>query len=41
MSTYSALAITEIGKPLTKVSLPIPEPKANEILLKVTAAGCK
>lgn len=41
MSTYTALAITEFGKPLLEVSLPIPEPKDDEILLKVTAAGSK
>jgi NADPH:quinone reductase len=41
MSTYRALAVTEFGKPLSMVSLPIPEPKDNEILLKVTAAGRK
>ena len=27
-------------KPLTKIVLPIPEPKDNELLIKVTVAGC-
>ena len=42
MPTQTALALTEIGKPLAKITLPIPtssELKANEILIKITAAG--
>jgi NADPH2:quinone reductase len=41
MATHTALALTEIEKPLTKISLPTPEPEDNEILIKVTAVGCK
>jgi NADPH:quinone reductase len=44
MSTQNALALTEIAKPLTKIALPIPsasELKENEVLIKITAAGCK
>ncbi|TVY25697.1 Dehydrogenase [Lachnellula hyalina] len=42
MSTQNALALTELGKPLTKITLPIPsssELKDNEVLIKITAAG--
>jgi hypothetical protein len=42
MPTQTALALTEIDKPLTKITLPIPassELKDNEILIKITAAG--
>lgn len=42
MSTQCALAITEVGKPLTKVNLPThggTELKDAEVLVKVTAAG--
>lgn len=42
MSTQTALALTEIGKPLTKISVPGPdtfEPGANELLIKLTSAG--
>ncbi|KAJ5570177.1 Dehydrogenase [Penicillium hispanicum] len=41
MSTQSALALTEIGKPLAKITLPIPnnELKDHELLVKITAAG--
>jgi D-arabinose 1-dehydrogenase-like Zn-dependent alcohol dehydrogenase len=44
MATQNALALTEIGKPLTKITLPVPdaaELKDSEILIKITAAGCK
>lgn len=44
MSTQIALALTEIGKPLTKISLPGPdtfELAANEVLIKLTATGCQ
>ena len=35
----TALVLSEIGKPLVQTSLPIPEPKENELLIKITAAG--
>jgi NADPH:quinone reductase-like Zn-dependent oxidoreductase len=44
MSTQTALALTEIGKPLTQITLPIPdesELKENEVLIKITAVGCE
>lgn len=34
-----ALVLSEIGKPLVKTSLPIPEPQENELLIQITAAG--
>jgi hypothetical protein len=42
MPTQTALALTEIGKPLTQTTLPIPddsELKENEVLIKITAVG--
>jgi NADPH:quinone reductase-like Zn-dependent oxidoreductase len=39
MSTQNALVVSEIGKPLTKVTRPIPSPKEGQLLVKVTAAG--
>jgi hypothetical protein len=42
MSTQIAIALTEIGKPLTKIPVPGPdtfELAANEVLIKLTAAG--
>lgn len=44
MSTQTALAITEVGKPLTKLALPShqdAELQDAQILVKVTAAGRK
>ncbi len=41
MATQTALAVTEIGKPLAKISLPIPVPEAGEMLIKITATGRK
>lgn len=44
MSFQSALLLTEIGKPVSRGSLPIPseyEFKDQEILVKITAAGRK
>lgn len=44
MSTQTALALTEIGKPLTKISLPGPdtfELAPNDILIKLIAVGCQ
>lgn len=39
--THTALVLDGIGKPLKKVQIPTPEPQENELLLKVTACGCK
>ncbi|KAI9814563.1 MAG: hypothetical protein M1827_003118 [Pycnora praestabilis] len=39
MTTQTALALTEIGKPLKKISLPILEPQEHELLIKITVAG--
>lgn len=42
MANQTALVLTEINKPLTKTTLPVPttsELKENEILIKVTATG--
>ncbi|TVY21197.1 Dehydrogenase orsE [Lachnellula arida] len=42
MSTQNALALTELGKPLTKITLPKPSSsdlKDNKVLIKITAAG--
>lgn len=39
MKTMQAAQLTEIGKPLKLVDLPIPEPGAEEILVRVRAAG--
>jgi hypothetical protein len=42
MPDQTALALTEIGKPLIKIRLPIPydyELKEQEVLVKVTATG--
>jgi len=42
MATQTALALTEIGQPLTKIPFPIPsELKENELLIKIAAAGRK
>jgi NADPH:quinone reductase-like Zn-dependent oxidoreductase len=38
-SQNTALVLTEIGKPLIKTTLPVPEPKEDQLLIKVTAAG--
>ena len=37
--TQTAIAVTEIGKPVTQISRPIPSPKDDEVLIKVTIAG--
>ncbi|RAH67864.1 zinc-binding alcohol dehydrogenase family protein [Aspergillus aculeatinus CBS 121060] len=37
--TQTALLVTEIGKPLTKGTRPIPEPQENQVLVKITVAG--
>ena len=42
MSTQTALALTEIGRPLTKIPVPGPdtfELEPNELLIKIIAAG--
>ncbi|TGO08512.1 hypothetical protein BTUL_0205g00130 [Botrytis tulipae] len=38
-STQQALIVQETGKPVVKVTRPIPTPKENEILIKTTSAG--
>ncbi|KAG4441190.1 hypothetical protein IFR05_003308 [Cadophora sp. M221] len=39
MATQTALALTEITKPLTKITIPIPGPKEHELLIKISVAG--
>ncbi|KAH6678025.1 putative alcohol dehydrogenase [Halenospora varia] len=39
MATQKAVALIEAGKPLILTDVPIPEPKENEILIKLTALG--
>ncbi len=42
MATQTALGLTEIGKPLAKITISVPdasELKDNEVLIKITAAG--
>jgi len=41
MATQTALALTEIAKPLTKITIPILEPKEHELLIKISYAGSK
>lgn len=41
MSSQSALQVVEIGKPLIKVTRPIPIPGEGEVVVKVTSAGSK
>jgi hypothetical protein len=44
MSSQSAIAVTEVGRPVTKITLPKPEESEladYELLLKVSVAGCK
>jgi NADPH2:quinone reductase len=41
MATHTAIAFTGVGKPLEKITVPVPDPKENELLLKVTVAGSK
>ncbi|TVY52564.1 Dehydrogenase orsE, partial [Lachnellula cervina] len=38
-TTQKALVFVEVGKPLTLMSVPIPEPGENELLIKLTATG--
>ncbi|CZR61990.1 related to alcohol dehydrogenase, zinc-containing [Phialocephala subalpina] len=39
MTTQTAIALTTIAAPLTKIQLPIPAPKDNELLIKMTASA--
>ncbi|KAK0104717.1 hypothetical protein ONS95_004989 [Cadophora gregata] len=39
MKTQIALALTEIAKPLTRITVPIPEPKEHQLLIKVSFVG--
>ncbi|KAH8662822.1 chaperonin 10-like protein [Tricladium varicosporioides] len=39
MATQKAVLLTETGKPLKLTDIPIPQPKENEILIKLTALG--
>ncbi|KAF8865531.1 GroES-like protein [Acephala macrosclerotiorum] len=39
MATQTAIALTKIAAPLTKIQLPIPTPKDNELLIKLTACA--
>lgn len=41
MATQKAVALIEAGKPLILTDVPIPKPKENEILIKLTALGRK
>jgi len=44
MSSQSAIAVTEVGKPVTKITIPMPEASElaeDELLLKVSVAGRK
>src|SRR6185312_11401125 len=38
-STMRAMVLDEPGKPLREAELPVPEPRAGEVLLKVEACG--
>ncbi|KAH7403561.1 chaperonin 10-like protein [Cadophora sp. MPI-SDFR-AT-0126] len=39
MATQTALALTEIAKPLTKITIPVPDPKEHQLLIKISYAG--
>ncbi|CZS90853.1 uncharacterized protein RCO7_06692 [Rhynchosporium graminicola] len=39
MATQTALALVEIAKPLKKITVPIPEPKEHELLVKISVPG--
>lgn len=42
MATQTALALTKIGQPLTKVLLPIPDhADGKDLLIKIAAVGRK
>ncbi|KAM3076116.1 hypothetical protein ACMFMG_006369 [Clarireedia jacksonii] len=38
-STQSSVVVPETGKPVVKITRPIPVPKDNEVVVKVTSAG--
>lgn len=40
-STQQSLVVQETGKPVVKVTRPIPTPKENEVLIKTTSVGSK
>ena len=39
MAQQTALLVTEVGKPLVRGSRPVPEPKDDQVLIKITSAG--
>jgi D-arabinose 1-dehydrogenase-like Zn-dependent alcohol dehydrogenase len=39
MTNQQALALTEVGKPLSLITRPIPKPTETQILVKVLVAG--
>ncbi|KAL2067108.1 hypothetical protein VTL71DRAFT_1532 [Oculimacula yallundae] len=39
MATQTALALVEIAKPLQKITVPIPEPKEHQLLVKISVTG--
>ena len=39
MATQTAIALTKVGSPLEIIEIPIPEPKDDEMLIKVTACA--
>ena len=41
MSTQKAVAVVEVGQPVKLIERPIPEPGSNEVLVKVSIAGCR
>lgn len=38
MTTQKTIFVTEVGKPATLATRPIPAPKEGEVLIKVTAS---
>ncbi|PQE26083.1 hypothetical protein CJF30_00000827 [Rutstroemia sp. NJR-2017a BBW] len=38
-STQSSIVVAETGKPVVKITRPIPVPKENEVVVKITSAG--
>lgn len=39
--TQTGLIVAELGKPAILVDLPVPEPKENEVLVKMKVASSK
>ena len=39
MATQKAIAVVEVGKPVQLIERAIPEPGANEVLVRVSTAG--